>query len=1296
MDSDAYHEYLFLDRPATPGTPNDYTGGNVWKYSRLQFEDLAGDSEELFGVKGMRVDTAWTLSTGRPDVVIAVLDSGIRWEQSDLRKKAHLNTGELPLPEGSSSYDANDDGVVNVEDYAGDSRVTDENGNGLLDAEDLILAFSNGADDDNNGYVDDISGWNFLDDTNNPFDEVDHGHGTGEAKDSTAEAANGSGFPGTCPNCQFLPLRVGQSFIAHSVDYARAVAYAVDNEASLVQEALGTVDAVGSVEGVHRYAWENGVPIVASSADEAAQHHNPPAARRYTIPVNSVTRAGTPKDDTDGILDPSYLYLQGCTNFGTYLWVSVSGTSCSSEATGRGSGIVGLLQSHARNQVDRGIIRAHPDSGAWPSGNVLSPAEVRGLLQQSADDVAIGPEPAGTPLGFTTDRYPTTPGWDPYTGSGRINAARLLKRVRPDSIPPEVVIHDPPRWQPVTPGDPIEITAAMSAWRNPSGASYELQLGCTNHPTGWNTLKNGSVGTPEETLNYTLDWSEVDAVCPDLGSPAAIGPNRLSDFPENRWTMLVRLRVEDARGNVAFDRRTLVGHNDSTLKPGWPIRTDGSVESTPLIVDLNGDARREIVVSTSSGVVHAYRADGSELSGWPAKTAPHPAANRHEVNESLGIRGDPIRMSGNASGPAVGDLEGDGDLEVLLATLQGRVFAWHHDGRPVDGFPLTIDFGFSQPPSIRDEHNTVKPGIQARPVLQDMNGDGDQEIVVAALDRHLYAWHHDGSPVVGYPVLLADRSQVDVDPLDHTVSPKSGVTAFRGGQINAPPAPCDLNGDGRTEFVLGTTEHYEEPLNVSLRDLDGTIANFIMGGGQGTANGRLFARGFNGVSLSDSWPVRVPDVLPETLPYVGEGITGGPACDDVDGDGRDEVVTFAFGGPVMVFDGDGTGHLGTEDDSANGNTVDSGPIPLAFGTGRRSTATDTPHTGFAGSPVVGTSDTTVVVAAPTAGMQRLVDIAAPGHQVDAQDLVGVWDANRGTPLPGSPFPIEDFQFLTRQSITNVAGSGHEDVVAVSGGGSLHAWNPRTGSEHRGFPKTTGHWMLGTPAVGDMDDDGREELVATSRDGWVWAWDLKPLDFVEYLDTGPTSFSDTVTLTNAHLDDTRGQSGPVEFRTGLPEVSVKLSTTGCDSPPASPPGFQVASLGPDHPRSRTASTGGFAVDVSVVPDTVSPDCVSLTIDRQNAPPGTYVPVRWDETGGGWERLPSGSVVDRVDGRVTFVPDHFSTFAVVPEGSLTGAGGGSCLVERAGTPPSALETLRALRDGALGSSIGRWLARLYYRL
>src|SRR5439155_11217192 len=111
-----------------PTLPNDFGNAN-WKLTSQKTGEPAIDTsaQELFGVTGASVDLAWQVTTGRPDVLIAVLDSGIRWQDQlpDLVNKFYLNRGELPVPEGSTNatdpWDRNADGVVNAQDYLDDA-----------------------------------------------------------------------------------------------------------------------------------------------------------------------------------------------------------------------------------------------------------------------------------------------------------------------------------------------------------------------------------------------------------------------------------------------------------------------------------------------------------------------------------------------------------------------------------------------------------------------------------------------------------------------------------------------------------------------------------------------------------------------------------------------------------------------------------------------------------------------------------------------------------------------------------------------------------------------------------------------------------------------------------------------------------------------------------------------------------------------------------------------------------------------------------------------------------------------
>ena len=82
------------------------------------------------------------------------------------------------------------------------------NGNGFVDPEDILVEFSDGDDDDHNGYTDDISGWDFYDDQNDPG-TVDsaYGHANGQQEQAAAETNNGYRNAGICPKCLLLPIK---------------------------------------------------------------------------------------------------------------------------------------------------------------------------------------------------------------------------------------------------------------------------------------------------------------------------------------------------------------------------------------------------------------------------------------------------------------------------------------------------------------------------------------------------------------------------------------------------------------------------------------------------------------------------------------------------------------------------------------------------------------------------------------------------------------------------------------------------------------------------------------------------------------------------------------------------------------------------------------------------------------------------------------------------------------------------------------------------------------------------------
>lgn len=107
--------------------------------------------------------SAWTITKGSPEMVVAVIDTGVDLGHPELQDRAWVNPGEIP---------------------------------------------GNGIDDDNNGYVDDVNGWDFLNNDNTVYDAADNDiHGTHVAGTIAADFNNGQGICGVAPNVKIMAIK---------------------------------------------------------------------------------------------------------------------------------------------------------------------------------------------------------------------------------------------------------------------------------------------------------------------------------------------------------------------------------------------------------------------------------------------------------------------------------------------------------------------------------------------------------------------------------------------------------------------------------------------------------------------------------------------------------------------------------------------------------------------------------------------------------------------------------------------------------------------------------------------------------------------------------------------------------------------------------------------------------------------------------------------------------------------------------------------------------------------------------
>jgi len=1022
--------------PNDPGYDGDW---NLWSFIPSANVNRVTDYENSIGA-GMHADRAWQKTIGDRRVIIAVLDSGIRWRERDLVNKYYLNKGELPVPNvacgvaaGADPYDINGDGFFNVQDYttatgkeqpaAGticDPRVSDDNGNGILDPQDLIRAFSDDVDDDNNGWTDDISGWDVFNDDNDPNDDTDFGHGSGEARDSAAETDNGISNPGVCPECSILMVRASDSFVADANDFAIGTIFAIDSGAAVIQEALGSINMTPLAFEAIEYAWKQNVTVVASAADEDSFHANLPGSVNHTVYVHANTYDSTNRDNAT-----TFLAFNNCTNYGAQLLLSTPGTACSSEAVGKTSGAVGLLYGAA---LDAGLT---PPGGTHAStdyqqARLLSGEEVKQLLLMTVDDI-YDPADATDP-----NKYVTYEGWEKRFGYGRTNIRNAVDEVLALRIPPVVDVTGPD-WFKTVHADKetsIDITGNITFRKNLYD-SYDYVVewapGIEPFPEDWTTLSEGTSETEfiEGTL-ATWDLSNVNIDNEPMPEP---------DLSVNRFMVTVRVRVtlnstDGSRDGVKGEiRRAFHIHRDADVRPGFPIKLGGSGEASPKITDIDGDGIMELIIIDGAGTLHVLDGTGTPKAGWPVQLPtmlPFRESNANNHRQTAGVLSGDITADSSShsqQSPAIGDLDGEGPdgRSIVVATFEGEVYAYGADGSVRAGFPVTID---RSKVDVTSEEWTIDSGIAVAPVLGDMDGDGDLEIVIAAMDAHVYVFHHDGTPMAGFPVLLSDGE--------------------KRARIVACPSVGDIDGDGELEIIAGTNEEYN-------------------------AKGRLYAINADG-SFLPNWPLKLSTV--PVLPFVGTGLPNSTALTDVDGDGLLDVAISGIVGLPTILRHDGS-LIGVMANNPYGENTGSDDIPsfVAIANGSFGDLNnDGRHDMIWGG----------------AGLGFAEAFASAGGRVDFDHHVGAWDTSTFQYLKGFPQRADDHQFWMNPAVADVDGDGFPEVISGSGGYYLRAWN-HEGTQPEGWPKFTGGWIVASPAVGDLDGDGLLEVAVATREGYLYVW-----------------------------------------------------------------------------------------------------------------------------------------------------------------------------------------------------------------
>ncbi len=254
-----------------------------------------------WGLNVIRANESWNITRGNSSVVIAIIDTGVDWDHPDLALNIWNNTDEIP---------------------------------------------DNGVDDDNNSYVDDVRGYDFVDidnssyedegyifDPNEDYNNNDtnpmdyHGHGTHCAGIAAAVTNNSQGIAGVCWYCKIMPVRAGFKIwcpasecgvagwtgILEVDDIAHAIRYAADNNASIISMSFGGTNS-STLQDAIDYAYSKNITLIAAAGNDGTSDKTNAYPAAYD---NVIGVAATGEGDSV----PSY------SNYGAWVDVAAPGNN---------------------------------------------------------------------------------------------------------------------------------------------------------------------------------------------------------------------------------------------------------------------------------------------------------------------------------------------------------------------------------------------------------------------------------------------------------------------------------------------------------------------------------------------------------------------------------------------------------------------------------------------------------------------------------------------------------------------------------------------------------------------------------------------------------------------------------------------------------------------------------------------------------------------------------------------------------------------------------------------------------
>ncbi|BAY37193.1 peptidase S8/S53 [Nostoc sp. NIES-2111] len=313
--------------------------------------DLGGDN---WGADAIKAPEVWAKGYTGQGVVVAVVDTGIDYNHPDLSPNIWKNTKEIS---------------------------------------------GNGIDDDGNGYIDDVYGWNFVSNNNNPLDLV-QGHGTHVAG-TIAAVKNSFGVTGIAYNAKVMAVKVlnDEEGSGSNIAIANGIRYAANNGARVINLSLGGSSPQSEILSAIQYAVNKGAIIVSAAGNEGESVPGYPAryANQYGLAVGAVNYNRTLTDFSNraGTTPLAYVTAPGAYSdyFGIGIYSTYPGNQYedlpgTSMAAPHVAGVVALMLSAKSSltdaQVRQILTSIAANGGTLPSQNATSTTSTNTVLSSSS------------------------------------------------------------------------------------------------------------------------------------------------------------------------------------------------------------------------------------------------------------------------------------------------------------------------------------------------------------------------------------------------------------------------------------------------------------------------------------------------------------------------------------------------------------------------------------------------------------------------------------------------------------------------------------------------------------------------------------------------------------------------------------------------------------------------------------------------------------------------------------------------------------------------------------------------